>query len=147
KNPDYINVDITNQNPFTSQFILGNLTNPQDLAHLPKVDTVIHIAGIHPIMAAMQNESLMWQVNVVGDKNVFKILQRKKFIYISSSAAAKDSSYGKSKLAAELIVEQYSHQFPVSTYALRTKGFTPFNSPSYKSFLDYANWNLTGAVH
>ncbi len=90
----------------------------------------------------------MKSVNVDGVKNVLEnITNHVNFIYISSSAAAKDSDYGKTKAQGEELVKNYFKDKPYGGFALRTKGFTPYFSPSYKSFVDYANWVLTGAVH
>lgn len=146
--PNTINFDIQDQNPKASQFILGNLTNPLDLKNLPAFDAIVHISGIHPLISNNQNLSLMRKVNVEGVENVLQTLKPQKFIYISSSSASKPTDYGLSKLAGEQLVEAYSKNNPnTQNYILRTKGFTPFTSPSYKNFLDYANWNLSGAVH
>ena len=148
---EFTNFDIKNDNLFVPDFIQGSLTKKEDLLFLKEkhFDVIVHIAGVHPILKDSNNEDLMQSVNVDGVKNVLEsIWNPLNFIFISSSAAKNTKSpYGKTKAQAEKIVEYYATAQKQGAFALRTKGFTPYYSPSYKQFIDYANWAITGSVH
>ena len=159
-NQDYVvhNFDLKNANFNCSHFIAGNITELKDLQFLQNsnYDIIIHISGVHPILN-QNNDQLMYDVNVNGLENVLKQVVKKskatKFIYISSSSVKKADTnfYGKTKLLAEQKIEFYQKQYPEifnQVYVLRTRGFTPYYSPSYKGdFKSYFEWVLGGSVH
>lgn len=151
------NFDIRDRNVHAHQFISGSLTKIEDLNFLDNnhYDQIIHISGIHPILGKTDLE-LMYKVNVEGLFNVLSKVKNFKsptnFIYISSSSAKNiNSEYGKTKFLGEQLVESFTKTYNniiTTSFALRTRGFTPFYSAAYKGdLIPYLNWVCTGAVH
>ncbi|MFQ6020706.1 MAG: NAD-dependent epimerase/dehydratase family protein, partial [Candidatus Aenigmatarchaeota archaeon] len=106
-------IDIENVEVF-----YGDIRNKEVLEEAVKgVDIIYHLAAIVDYLAP---KDLMYEVNVIGTKNLLEVSQGKKFIYLSSTAAmgkklaeipATENTpckptdyYGKTKLEAEKLV-------------------------------------------
>jgi len=129
------------------EFVAGNCHERDSLKQAVKdVDQVFHIAGA---ITAVK-EKTYFEVNALGTENLVQACienntRLKKFIYLSSQAAAgpcrsggkkKESDpcepvspYGKSKLLGEQLALSHSHELPLlilrpcSVYGPRDKGF------------------------
>jgi len=132
---------------FPVEFVVGNCQERNSLREGVKdVDQVFHLAGA---IAAVK-EKTYFEVNALGTENLVRACienntRLKKFIYLSSQAAAgpcrsggkkKESDpcepvspYGKSKLLGEQLALSHSHELPVvilrpcAVYGPRDKGF------------------------
>ncbi len=129
------------------EFVVGNCQERNSLKEGVKdVDQVFHIAGA---IAAVK-EKTYFEVNALGTENLVQACienntHLKKFIYLSSQAAAGPcrngakktesdpchpvSAYGKSKLLGERLALSHSHEIPLlvlrpcAVYGPRDKGF------------------------
>lgn len=123
------NLDILKKLPV--EICFGDILDKNSLRKAVKdIDYLIHLAGA---IKAKDNKTY-WLVNYQGTKNILEVLlekniQLKKFIFISSQAAAGASRgfqplketdpaqpishYGKSKLKAEKIVKKFSQRFSI----------------------------------
>jgi nucleoside-diphosphate-sugar epimerase len=123
--------DLSRLKDLNVEYRYGDVTRPDDLpAIVESVDYVIHNAGLVKAKTAQQ----FYDVNEGGTKNLLEALIQhnlniKKFIYISSQAAAGPSldgqpvretdqprpmtTYGKSKLAGEKTALSYSDKFNI----------------------------------
>ncbi|MEM5782543.1 MAG: GDP-mannose 4,6-dehydratase [Candidatus Aenigmatarchaeota archaeon] len=98
----------------------GDLLNKESLKKaVDGVDVIYHLAAVVDYLAP---KDLMFNVNVIGTKNLLEVSKAKKFIYLSSTAvmgkklkeipanentACKPSNfYGKTKLDAEKLVKE-----------------------------------------
>ncbi len=132
---------------FPVEFVVGNCQERNSLGEGVKdVDQVFHLAGA---IAAVK-EKTYFEVNALGTENLVQACienntRLKKFIYLSSQAAAgpcrsggkkKESDpcepvspYGKSKLLGEQLALSHSHELPLlilrpcAVYGPRDKGF------------------------
>jgi len=113
-------------------FVEGDVTNFNSLLSAVKdIDYIFHIGGI----VRARSEAEFYQINHIGTENLLAAclqqhINLKKFIYVSSQAAAGPclykkprhesdpdqpiSVYGKSKLKAESAVLNYQHHFPIT---------------------------------
>ena len=99
-------------------------------------DLVIHLAAKSGVLDSIKNPEITTKVNVKGTENVMKCCVEnkiKKFVFASSAAVYSDSEnpineksetdspspYGKSKLAAEKIIKDYSQKFQIDSVCLR----------------------------
>ena len=59
-----------------------------------------------------------------------------------------DTRYGRSKILAELIAEDYRKHRGMNVITLRPRGFIPYwNRDVYAKYSDWARWFWKGAVH
>ena len=72
-----------------------------------------------------------------------------KIIFISTTSVYRpDTLYGRSKILAELIAEDYRKHRNINVITLRPRGFIPFwDRDVYASYSDWARWFWKGAVH
>lgn len=98
----------------------GNLLNKESLRKaVDDIDVIYHLAAVVDYLAS---KDLMYNVNVIGTKNLLEVSKGKKFIYLSSTAAMgkklkempanektpchPSNYYGKTKLEAEKLVRE-----------------------------------------
>jgi nucleoside-diphosphate-sugar epimerase len=129
------------------EFVVGNCQEKNSLKQAVKdVDHVFHLAGVTTAV----NEKTYFEVNALGTENLVQACiednpRLKKFIYLSSQAAAGPcrsgekkkasdpcepvSPYGRSKLLGEDLALSHSHELPLlilrpcAVYGPRDKGF------------------------
>ena len=72
-----------------------------------------------------------------------------KIIFISTTSVYRpDTLYGRSKILAEFIAEDYRKHGNMNVITLRPLGFIPFwDRDVYASYSDWARWFWKGAVH
>ena len=123
------------------EIVLGDIT---DFAHLfqtlkqYEVEKIIHTAAISFIPTAVKNPSLTFNVNTVGTFNLLeagRILDLKKFVYISSASTYGDFQYepvderhpleakdiyGATKAAADRIAMSYYRTYRMPVTVIRT---------------------------
>lgn len=132
---------------FPVEYVVGDCQEKKSLKQaVQDVDQVFHLAGATTAV----KEKTYFEVNGLGTKNLVQACiennsQLKKFIYLSSQAAAGPcrsggkknesdpcepvSPYGKSKLLGEKLALSHSHQLPLlilrpcAVYGPRDKGF------------------------
>ena len=72
-----------------------------------------------------------------------------KIIFISTTSVYRpDTLYGRSKILAELIAEDYRKHRKMNVITLRPRGFIPYwDRDVYARYSDWARWFWKGAVH
>ena len=72
-----------------------------------------------------------------------------KVVFISTTSVYRpDTLYGRSKILAELIAEDYRRHRNTNVITLRPRGFIPFwDRDVYARYSDWARWFWKGAVH
>ena len=72
-----------------------------------------------------------------------------RIIFISTTSVYRpDTRYGRSKILAEFIAEDYRKHCNMNVITLRPRGFIPFwNRDVYANYSDWARWFWKGAVH
>src|SRR5215217_5747523 len=72
-----------------------------------------------------------------------------KIIFISTTSIGRpDTLYGRSKILAECIAEDYRRYKNMNVITLRPRAFIPFwNRRVYANYSDWARWFWKGAVH
>jgi|SRR5579872_3912312 len=136
-------------------FIEGSvLDRPQLQESLSGCDCIVHIAGWHGIHEdrGEKNAYDFFDLNVRGCFEVFEAaanLGIDKIIYISTTSVRRaDTLYGRSKILAERIVEDYVKYRDMNVITLRPRGFVPhWNHDVYTTYSDWAKWFWRGAVH
>ncbi len=141
--------------PREAVFIQGSvLDRPRLPQYLRGCDCIVHIAGWHGIHED-RGEKDVWDffdLNVRGTFEVFAAaaaLGIDKIIYISTTSVRRpDTLYGRSKILAEHIAEDYAKHGSMNVITLRSRGFIPFwNRDVYTKYSDWAQWFWRGAVH
>jgi nucleoside-diphosphate-sugar epimerase len=117
-------------------------------------DCIVHIAAWHGIHEARGEKDAyeFFDLNVRGTFEVFAAaaaLGIDKIIYISTTSVHRpDTLYGRSKILAERIAEDYARLSNMNVITLRPRGFIPFwNRDVYTKYSDWAQWFWRGAVH
>jgi nucleoside-diphosphate-sugar epimerase len=117
-------------------------------------DCIVHIAAWHGIHEdrGEKNSYDFFDLNVRGTFEVFEAaasLGIDKIIYISTTSVYRpDTLYGRSKILAELIAEDYRKHRHLNVLTLRPRGFIPFwDRDVYARYSDWARWFWKGAVH
>jgi nucleoside-diphosphate-sugar epimerase len=117
-------------------------------------DCIVHIAAWHGIHEVRGEKSAydFFDLNVRGTFEVFEAaasLGIDKIIYISTTSVHRpDTLYGRSKILAERIAENYGTYGNMNMIILRPRGFIPFwNRDVYTKYSDWAQWFWRGAVH
>jgi nucleoside-diphosphate-sugar epimerase len=137
------------------KFILGSVL---DRSMLPDsfrgCNCIVHIAGWHGIHEdrGEKNAYEFFDLNVRGTFEVFETaasLGIDKIIYISTTSVRRpDTLYGRSKLLAERIADDYAKFKGMNVITLRPRGFIPhWNRDVYAKYSDWARWFWRGAVH
>jgi nucleoside-diphosphate-sugar epimerase len=117
-------------------------------------DCIVHIAAWHGIHEdrGEKNAYDFFDLNVRGTFEVFEAaasLGIDKVIFISTTSVYRpDTLYGRSKILAELIAEDYRKHRQMNVVTLRPRGFIPhWNRDVYARYSDWARWFWKGAVH
>ncbi|MCP4143159.1 MAG: NAD(P)-dependent oxidoreductase [Chloroflexi bacterium] len=118
------------------------------------IDCVVHIAAWHGIHEFRQEKDVynFWDLNVTG---TFYVLQAavetgiQKIVHISSESVQDWSGiYGHTKVLGEEMVRAYAKRHGVEIITLRPRAFIPYwNKTVYQSFVEWAKWFWSGAVH
>ncbi len=115
-------------------------------------DAIVHIAAWHGIHEETKDADDFFDLNVRGTFEVFEAASRAgidKFVHISTTSTYRpDTRYGRSKLLAERIAEDYAKFSGMNVITLRPRGFIPYwNHSVYSKYSDWARWFWKGAVH
>ena len=117
-------------------------------------DCIVHIAAWHGIHedSGEKNAYDFFDLNVRGTFEVFEAaasLGIDKIVYISTTSVHRaDTLYGRSKILAERLAEDYSKHRNMNVVTLRPRGFIPYwNHGVYTKYSDWARWFWRGAVH
>jgi nucleoside-diphosphate-sugar epimerase len=141
--------------PSGAKFIEGSIL---DRTRLPEFlhgcDCVVHIAAWHGIHEDSGEKTAFdfFDLNVRGTFEVLAAaatLGISKIVYISTTSIRRpDTLYGRSKLLAEQLVEDFRQYHNMNVVTLRPRGFIPFwNRTVYTNYIDWARWFWRGAVH
>src|SRR5271165_3515963 len=136
-------------------FIEGSVL---DRSKLPEIfrgcDCIVHIAAWHGIHEdrGEKNADDFFDLNVRGAFEVFEAaasLGIDKVVFISTTSVYRpDTLYGRSKILAELIAEDYRKHRHMNVVTLRPRGFIPhWDRAVYARYSDWARWFWKGAVH
>jgi nucleoside-diphosphate-sugar epimerase len=136
-------------------FIHGSILDRSKLKeYLRGCDCIVHIAAWHGIHEARGEKGAydFFDLNVRGTFEVFEAaasLGIDKIIYISTTSIRRpDTLYGRSKILAERIAEDYGKYSNMNLITLRPRGFIPFwNRDVYTKYSEWAQWFWRGAVH
>jgi nucleoside-diphosphate-sugar epimerase len=139
----------------TTVFIPGSVLDRSTLHDaLRGCECIVHIAAWHGIHEARGDKNAydFFDLNVRGTFEVFEAaasLGISKIVYISTtSVRSPDTLYGRSKLLAERIAEDYRKYRAMNVIILRPRAFIPFwNRGVYANYSDWARWYCKGAVH
>ena len=117
-------------------------------------DCIVHIAAWHGIheVRGVKNSYDFFDLNVRGTFEVFEAaasLGIDKIVFISTTSVSRpDTLYGRSKILAEYIAENYRKYENMNVITLRPRAFIPFwNQDVYANYIDWARWFWKGAVH
>jgi nucleoside-diphosphate-sugar epimerase len=138
-----------------ARFIQGSiLDRPLLRAACRDIDAIVHIAAWHGIHEdrGEKNADDFFDLNVRGTYEVFQaaaLAGIDKVVHISTtSVRSTDTLYGRSKLLAERIAEDYRRCNGINLVTLRPRGFIPhWNRDVYTRYSDWARWFWKGAVH
>jgi nucleoside-diphosphate-sugar epimerase len=115
---------------------------------------IVHIAAWHGIHEDRGQKGVydFFDLNVRGTFEVFAAaasLGIDKIIYISTTSIHRpDKLYGRSKILAERIADDYAKYSNMNVITLRPRGFIPhWNRDVYEKYSDWAQWFWRGAVH
>ncbi len=136
-------------------FVPGSLLEPAALeAALDGVGAVVHIAAWHGIheVTGQKSVSDFWELNATGTFNLFEAAARAgidRVVFISSTSIFdKDGFYGPTKVIGETLARYYATQRGLNIITLRPRAFIPhWNTAVYGSFVEWAKWFWSGAVH
>jgi len=117
-------------------------------------DVIVHIAAWHGIHEGPGQKDAhdFFDLNVRGTFEVFEAaasLGIDKIVYISTTSTYRpDTLYGRSKILAERIAEDYAKYRDMNVITLRPRGFIPYwNRDVYTKYSEWARWFWKGAVH
>jgi nucleoside-diphosphate-sugar epimerase len=136
-------------------FIQGSVLDRSKLKdYLRGIDCIVHIAAWHGIHEDRGGRGPydFFDLNVRGTFEVFEAAASvgiDKIIYISTTSVRRpDTLYGRSKVLAERIAEDYATHRNMNVITLRPRGFIPhWNRDVYTKYSDWAQWFWRGAVH
>jgi nucleoside-diphosphate-sugar epimerase len=136
-------------------FIHGSVLDRSKLQdYLRGCDCIVHIAAWHGIHED-RGEKAAYDFFDLNVRGTFEVLEAAaslgidNVIYISTTSIRRpDTLYGRSKILAERIAEDYSKYRGMNVISLRPRGFIPYwNRGVYTKFSDWARWFWRGAVH
>jgi nucleoside-diphosphate-sugar epimerase len=141
--------------PQGAQFIQGSILDRSKLpGFFQGCDSIVHIAAWHGIHEDRGEKAAydFFDLNVRGTFEVFAAaasLGINKIVFISTTSIRRpDTLYGRSKLLAEQIAEDFRQYHNMNVVTLRPRGFIPFwNRTVYTNYIDFARWFWRGAVH
>jgi nucleoside-diphosphate-sugar epimerase len=136
-------------------FIEGSILDRSKLTDIFRhCDSIVHIAAWHGIHEdrGEKNAYDFFDLNVRGTFEVFEVaisLGIYKTVFISTTSVYRPHTlYGRSKILAELIAEDYRKHRNMNLITLRPRGFIPFwDYDVYANYSDWARWFWGGAVH
>jgi len=136
-------------------FIEGSILDRPKLTDIFRgCECIVHIAAWHGIHESRDEKNAydFFDLNVRGTFEVFEAaasLGIDKIIFISTTSVYRpDTRYGRSKILAEAIAEDYRKHRQMNVITLRPRGFIPFwDSDAYANYSDWARWFWRGAVH
>jgi nucleoside-diphosphate-sugar epimerase len=136
-------------------FVQGSVLDRPALKEIFRgCDCVVHIAAWHGIHESRGEKDSydFFDLNVRGTFEVFEAaasLGIDKIVYISTTSVDKPGTrYGRGKLLAEQIAEDYRKYNNMNVITLRPRAFIPFwNRDVYANYSDWARWFCRGAVH
>ena len=136
-------------------FVQGSILDRATLAEATRgCDCIVHIAAWHGVHESRGEKRAydFFDLNVRGTFEVFEAaasLGINKIIYISTtSVRSQNTLYGRSKILAEHIAEDYRRCSGMDVITLRPRGFIPYwNHDVYTSYREWARWFWQGAVH
>jgi UDP-glucose 4-epimerase len=135
--------------------ILGSiLDRPLLKRSMEGMDCIVHIAAWHGIhdVTKVKDVYQFWDLNVTGTFNVFEAAVEagvQRIVHISSESVSDWSGiYGHTKVLGEEIARTYAKRHGLKVLILRPRAFIPYwNREVYQSFVDWAKWFWSGAVH
>jgi nucleoside-diphosphate-sugar epimerase len=138
-----------------ARFIEGSILDRAKLTHIFRgCDCIVHIAAWHGIHESRGEKTAydFFDLNVRGTFEVFEAAASTgidRIIFISTTSVYwPDTLYGRSKILAEVIAEDYRKHRKMNVITLRPRGFIPFwDRDAYASYSDWARWFWKGAVH
>ena len=153
--PVILDVRVPKSLPAQARFIQGSVLDRANLqAHLRGCDRIVHIAAWHGIHeeSGAKDAYDFFDLNVRGTFEVFQAaasLGIDNVVYISTTSVRRpDTLYGRSKILAERIVDDYASHGSMNVVSLRPRGFMPYwNRDVYTKYSDWARWFWRGAVH
>ena len=136
-------------------FVHGSVLDRSGLKeYLKGRNCIVHIAAWHGIHedSSEKNAYDFFDLNVRGTFEVFEAAASVgigKIVYISTTSVHRaDTLYGRSKILAERLAEDYSKYRNMNVVTLRPRGFIPYwNHGVYTKYSDWARWFWRGAVH
>jgi len=136
-------------------FIQGSILDRERIRQfLDGSDCIVHIAAWHGIHEVRGQKTAhdFFDLNVRGTFEVFEAaasLGIDKIVFISTTSVGNpDTYYGRSKILAESIAEDYRKHRDMNVITLRPRAFIPFwNRTVYTNYSDWARWFWKGAVH
>ena len=136
-------------------FIQGSVVDRSKLKeYFYGCDCIVHIAAWHGVHESRGEKSAydFFDLNVRGTFEVFEAaaaLGIGEIIYISTTSVHRPATlYGRSKILAERVAENYSMYSNMNVVTLRPRGFIPFwNRDVYTKYSEWAKWFWRGAVH
>jgi nucleoside-diphosphate-sugar epimerase len=136
-------------------FIEGSIVDRPKLTDIFRgCDCIVHIAAWHGIHESRGEKTAydFFDLNVRGTFEVFEAAASAgidRIIFISTTSVYRpDTLYGRSKILAEVIAEDYRKHRKMNVITLRPRGFIPFwDRDAYASYSDWARWFWKGAVH
>ncbi len=139
----------------SARFIHGSVLDRSKLQeYFRGCDCIVHIAAWHGIHEDRSEKGAydFFDLNVRGTFEVFEAAAAigiDKIIYISTTSVRRpDTLYGRSKLLAERIADDYARHRDMNVISLRPRGFIPhWNRDIYTRYSDWARWFWRGAVH
>lgn len=138
-----------------ARFVQGSILDRGVLRDaFPDIDAIVHIAAWHGIHEDRGDKDShdFFDLNVRGTFEVFQAAVSAgidKIAHISTTSVRRpDTLYGRSKILAEHIAEDFRRCDGVNLLTLRPRGFIPFwNRTVYTRYSDWARWFWKGAVH
>src|SRR3954447_12299323 len=129
-------------------FIQGSILDREKLSEAFRgCDCIVHIAAWHGIheVRGVKNSFDFFDLNVRGTFEVFEaaaLLGIINIVFISTTSASRpDTLYGRSKILAESIAEDYRKYKNMNVITLRPRAFIPFwNQDVYANYVDWARW-------
>jgi nucleoside-diphosphate-sugar epimerase len=136
-------------------FIHGSILDREKMREfLDGSDCIVHIAAWHGIHEVHGEKTAydFFDLNVRGTFEVFEAaasLGIDKIVFISTTSVSNpDTHYGRSKILAESIADDYRKHRNMNVITLRPRAFIPFwNRNVYTNYSDWARWFWKGAVH
>jgi nucleoside-diphosphate-sugar epimerase len=136
-------------------FIQGSiLDRPKLPGYFQGCDCIVHIAawhGIHEVPGGKDAYDF-FDLNVRGTFEVFEAARSvgiDKIVHISTTSVRNpDTLYGRGKILAEQITDDFAKHAGMNVITLRPRGFVPYwNHEVYTKYSDWARWFWKGAVH